>query len=62
MHVVFTPCSLANVAAGNGFAVRIFEDRNHRLPSRALNKLRSILRENHVLYRHDYIANIVKNV
>lgn len=60
---VFTPCLLADVAAGDGFAVRILEDRHHRLPFRALNKLRLIMRENRpVLHTHDYKANVVGRI
>jgi glycosyltransferase involved in cell wall biosynthesis len=61
--IVFTPCMLSDVAAADGFAVRILEERHHRLPLRALSELRSIMRENRaILHTHDYKANVVGRI
>lgn len=59
--IVFTPCMLAEIAARDGFAVRILEDRHYRLPFHALGALRAVLPEKHrvVLHTHDYKANIL---
>jgi glycosyltransferase involved in cell wall biosynthesis len=58
--IVFTPCMLADVAAADGFAVRILEEGHNRLPFRALKKLRSTMSETRsLLHTHDYKANVV---
>lgn len=59
--VVFTPCMLADVVASDGFAVRVLEERHHRLPFHALGALRAAMPKNPaaILHTHDYKANIV---
>src|SRR5665213_766212 len=59
--IVFTACLLAELAAKDGFPVRVLEDRQRRLPFNALRSLRKILpkRERVVLHTHEYKANIV---